>query len=88
MNLEFLTTFFAPVIVGVCLCVGYLVKRWVKDVDNRFIPTICAGVGLGLAVWIYWPALTPDVLLVGLFSGLAATGLHEAFRNLLNGGGE
>ena len=88
MNLEFLTTFFAPVIVGVCLCVGYLVKRWVKDVDNRFIPTICAGVGLLLAVWIFWPTLTPEVLLVGLFSGLAATGLHEAFVNLLNSGGK
>ena len=88
MNLEFLTTFFAPVIAGVCLCVGYLVKRWVKDVDNRFIPTICAIVGLGLAVWIHWPAVTPEVLLVGLFSGLAATGMHEAFVNLLNGGGK
>lgn len=86
MTIEFLTEFFAPVIVGVCMCVGYLVKRWVKDVDNRFIPTICAVVGLGLAVWINWHAVTPEVILTGLFSGLAATGLHEAFRNMIGGG--
>ena len=83
MQIDFLTEFFAPVIVGLCLCVGFVVKKWVKDVDNRFIPTICAVLGVGLAVWISFPTVTPEVVLTGLFSGLAATGLFEAFRNLI-----
>ena len=40
-DLGFLTEFMVPVIVGICLCVGYVVKKWIKDVDNKYIPTIC-----------------------------------------------
>lgn len=85
MNIEFLTDYFVPVIAGICLCLGYVVKAWVKDVDNKYIPAINALVGLGLAVWMHWPSLTPDVVLSGLFSGLAATGLYEALRGLIGG---
>ncbi len=82
-NIDFLNEFFAPVIVGICLCAGFVVKKWVADIDNKFIPTICAVLGVGLAVWINFPTVTPEVVLTGLFSGLAATGLFEALRNLL-----
>jgi len=82
MNIEFLTEYFVPVIVGICLCVGYVVKTSVP-VDNKYIPAINALLGLLLAVWIHVPDITPEVVLSGLFSGLAATGLYEAFRNLI-----
>ena len=85
MNIEFLTNYFVPVIAGICLCLGYVIKSWVKDVDNKYIPAINAVVGLGLAVWMHWPSVTPESLLSGLFSGLAATGLYEALRNLIGG---
>ena len=29
-----------PVVVGICLCTGFIVKKWVRDVDNKYIPTI------------------------------------------------
>ena len=41
-DLGFLADFMIPVIVGICLCVGYVIKKWVKDVDNKYIPTVCA----------------------------------------------
>lgn len=82
MNIEFLTEYFVPVIVGICLCVGYVVKTSVP-VDNKYIPAINAILGLLLAVWIHFEAITPEVILSGMFSGLAATGLYEAFRNLI-----
>lgn len=85
MNLDFLRGYCAPVIVGVCLCLGYIVKKWVADVDNKYIPTINGVVGLALALWVHNWALTPEIILTGLFSGLAATGLYEAFRNLVEG---
>ena len=53
--------------------------------DNKYIPTVNAVVGLTLALWVHNWALTPEIILTGLFSGLAATGLYEAFRNLLEG---
>ena len=44
-DLGFLADFMIPVIVGICLCVGYVIKKWVKDVDNKYIPTVCALLG-------------------------------------------
>ena len=82
MDLTFLQEFMVPVVVGICLCVGYVVKKWIADVNNKFIPTICAALGILLAAWIN-KGLTPDILLQGMFSGLAATGLHQMFKQLI-----
>lgn len=85
MNVEFLTDYMIPVIVGLCLCVGYIVKHWIKDVDNKIIPTVCAILGVGVAIWINgWNGITPEVILSGLFSGLASTGLHQAVKQYIN----
>ena len=51
-DLGFLADFMIPVIVGICLCVGYVIKKWVKDVDNKYIPTVCALLGVILSIWI------------------------------------
>ena len=82
MDISFLTDYMVPVIMGICLCAGYIVKHWVKDANNRIIPTLCAVLGVALAVWMHWPAVTPEVLLQGMASGLASTGLHQAVRQL------
>lgn len=84
MNIEFLTDYMVPVIMGICLCVGYIVKHWVKDADNRIIPTLCAVLGVVVAVWMNLPDITPDVLLTGMASGLASTGLHQALKLFTN----
>lgn len=84
MNIEFLTEYMTPVIVGLCLVVGYIVKHWIKDVDNKFIPTICAVLGVLMAVWMNWGAITPEVLLTGALSGLVSTGLHQLLKQYIN----
>ena len=82
--LEFLNEFSVPIIVGVCLCVGYMLKNIVPtDKINKFIPLIMGVLGLALNIWINF-ALTPDVLLGGLISGLGSTGLYEAFHQFVN----
>lgn len=83
--MEFLNDFMIPVIMGICLMVGYIVKHWIKDVDNKIIPTLCAVLGVVVAFWINWGNITPEVILSGLASGLASTGLHQAFTQLING---
>lgn len=83
MGIEFLSDFMIPVIVGICLLVGYIVKHWIKDVDNKIIPTLCAVLGVLLAIWVNWGNITPEVILSGLVSGLASTGLHQAFTQFL-----
>ena len=86
MGIEFLTDYMLPVIVGICLCIGYVLKKWVKDLDNKYIPTMCASLGVVLACCINGWKCNPDVILQGLFSGLAATGMHQAFVQLIKGG--
>lgn len=83
MDLGFLTEFTVPIIVSICLCVGYIVKNVIPNEDlNRFIPLIMGLLGVGLNVWING-AFTAEILLGGLFSGLASTGLYELFKNML-----
>lgn len=81
MDLTFLTNYAVPIIVGICLCVGYVLKNIVTtDVVNKYIPLIMAVLGVTLNTWMNM-SLTPEILLGGLVSGLASTGLYEAFKN-------
>lgn len=81
--MEFLNDFMLPIVFGICLCVGYIIKQWVDDVDNKYIPTICAVLGIILATWMSGWAVTPKVLLEGLFSGLSSVGAHQVFKQLI-----
>ena len=83
MDLTFLTNYAVPIIVGICLCVGYVLKNIVTtDVVNKYIPLIMAVLGVTLNTWMNM-SLTPEILLGGLVSGLASTGLYEAVKNFL-----
>ncbi len=86
MDITFLTNFAIPLIVGICLCLGYIIKNIVpNDNINRFIPLVMGIVGVLINVWVN-KAFTAEILLGGRFSGLASTGLYEMFRNLIKNG--
>lgn len=84
MGIEFLADYMIPVIVGICLLFGFVVKKWVKDVDNKWIPTLCCVLGIVLAIINDWDAITLYTILAGGVSGLASTGLHQAFTLLIS----
>ena len=48
MDLGFIVDMYVPMIVVACLIVGYIFKKWIKDVDNKWIPTIVTILGLVL----------------------------------------
>lgn len=81
--MEFLSEFMLPVVLGVCLCCGYIIKKWIKDLDNKYIPTIVAVLGIVLSAWISKWNITPEVILSGLVSGLASTGMHQLFKQFI-----
>lgn len=83
MNIEFLKDYIVPVIVGICLLFGFIVKKWIKDVDNKWIPTLCCILGILLAIVNDWGAITLATFLAGGVSGLASTGLHQLFAQLI-----
>lgn len=85
MDLSTLTQFLDLIVVGICLCVGYMIKTGFDKIPNKYIPLI-VGI-LGLAVKILMSlntGINAEVVLSGLFSGLASTGLYEAFKNIVN----
>ena len=83
MDLSFVTKYTVLVVLGICLCVGYIIKNLIpNDKINQYIPLIMGMLGLWLNVWISG-AINADVVLAGLFSGLASTGLFETFKNII-----
>lgn len=85
--MEFLKDYFEFIIIGICLCVGYIIKNILPgDKINRYIPLIMGTIGLVLAFWLNRFVFTPEVLLGGLVSGLASTGLHQTFKIFIEKG--
>ena len=62
---ELLNQGIMPIITIICLCIGYIMKHWIKDVDNRIIPTVVLIVGIVLAAWISHWTITPEILMTG-----------------------
>ncbi len=81
-DLEFLTQYVVLIILGICLCLGYIVKHSITFIPNKFIPLIMGIVGVILNIWMNGWKFTPDILLGGLASGLASTGAFEMVRNI------
>ena len=85
MDINILTQFANAIIVGICLCVGYVIKHSLDFIPNKYIPLIMACLGLALCICTNLFNITLEVVLTGLFSGLASTGCYEAFKNLIKG---
>ena len=82
--MDFLTEYSVPVIVGICLCIGFILKNLVTtDKINKFIPLIVAVIGVVVNAWLNTWAVTPEILLSGMFSGLASTGMHQLFKQFI-----
>lgn len=88
MDLSFLTNYINPLILGICLMVGYVIKEAVPKLPNRYIPLSALMMGTIIAIVIAYPGINAEVILGGMISGLASTGLYEMIRNLLNKDGK
>ena len=85
--MEFFEGYFEIITMGICLCIGYILKNIVPSEKlNRFIPLIMGLVGLVLSLWQNSFAVSPDIMLTGLISGLASTGMYEMFRQFIERG--
>ncbi len=87
MDLSFLTESVNIVILGICLCVGYVIKNIINTNDfNKYIPLIALILGTILSVVSNLDRITLNVILTGMVSGLASTGMYEMFKNLIGKG--
>ena len=86
--METFATYINPEVVAACLIVGFIVKKWVKDVDNKWIPTIVTVFGVLLAVVGNLDSVSVSVVVGGALSGLASTGMHQMFKQWIDNGGK
>lgn len=85
LNLEILKEFIVPVIVLLCLIIGYCIKHIPRfsAVSNAYIPTILAMIG-AVAYCYHLQKITLIAIVAGSFSGLVAVGLHQTFSQLID----
>lgn len=76
-------------IAVVCFLVAEIVKA--TNLDNKWLPVVCGVVGAVLGVAALYmgvpdfPASDPlTAAAVGIVSGLAATGAHQTYKQLVN----
>lgn len=90
MDINFLLDYINVVTLGICLCVGFALKyAEVFDwLGNQYIPLSMLTLGTIINILINWPGINAVVILGGMISGLASTGLYEMMRNLLDKDGK
>lgn len=89
MDINFLFDYINPIILGICLMVGFVLKTAFDKFPNKYIPLSALCMGTIIAILINLQSGTnAQVILGGMISGLASTGLYELLRNMLNKDGK
>ena len=82
MDLSFIQELYVPIVIIACLVIGYILKKWIVDLDNKFIPTILAVIGAGIGCLVA-KDITVELVIGGAVSGLASTGFHPVIKQLI-----
>lgn len=83
MDFAVLTENFVVVVLVACLILGYLIKTSFDFIPNKYIPTILAVVGAILNALV--SGVSVESVVYGATMGLASTGLHQAFKQWIEG---
>lgn len=82
--MEFITAYFIPVVLLAGLIVGYIMKNFLPT-DNKWIPLVLALLGAVLGC-VANKTVDLNSIVAGAMSGLAAVGLHQAFKQFIDDG--
>lgn len=82
MDLTFLNEFIVIITLTFCLGIGYVIKTSLDFIPNKYIPLIIGIIGIVFNCFVDG-VVNPIVIVSGLVSGLASTGMYELFRNLI-----
>lgn len=81
MSLDFISQMYIPIVLVACLCVGYVIKNFMPT-DNKWIPLIMLILGAVFAC-VYKNTLQFETIVAGAVTGLASTGFHQVFAQLI-----
>ena len=80
MDLSVIDAMVIPAITVACLCIGYVMKKWLPT-DDKWIPTILLVIGAVSGAVLF--GIDYEGIVKGMVSGLASVGLHQAFKQHL-----
>lgn len=69
------------VLIG-CLVVGWIMKKFLPT-DNKIIPMVM--VILGAIVFMLLEGFGVENIIIGAFTGAASTGMHQVFKQYIEG---
>lgn len=75
MNIDF-ETYLIPIITVGCMCVGFVMKKWLPT-DDKWIPTALLILGAISGAILF--GFQYEGIVKGMLSGLASVGLHQTF---------
>ena len=81
MSLDFIKEMYIPIVLVICLCVGFIAKKWLPT-DNKWIPTVVTILGAILGC-VSLGGVSLEGIAAGAVTGLASTGLHQLFSQLI-----
>lgn len=79
--MELLNNYTIEITVVLCLMVGYIIKQAMGNIKNEYIPLIVGVVGLIFNIYVNNFNISPLIIVQGLASGLASTGVFELKKN-------
>ena len=77
MNVDFIDEMIIPIITAACLCIGFVMKKWLPK-DDKWIPTVLCILGAISGLILF--GADYEGVVKGAVSGLAAVGLHQVFK--------
>ena len=80
MNVDFIDGMIMPIITAACLCIGFVMKKWMPT-DDKWIPTVLLIIGAISGLILF--GVDYEGIVKGMVSGLAAVGLHQVFKQHL-----
>lgn len=75
MSIDF-ETYLIPIITIGCMCVGFVMKKWIPT-DDKWIPTVLLVLGAISGAILF--GFEYEGIVKGMLSGLASVGLHQVF---------
>ena len=79
MTIDF-ENYLIPVIMIGCLCVGFVMKKWLPT-DDKWIPTVLLMLGALSGLILF--GFDYEGIVKGMLSGLASVGLHQVFYQFI-----
>ena len=76
--MENIQQFLNPIVIGLCLLIGNTLKSSIPKLRNEYIPLVLSGIGVVLLVTLN--GFSGTNVIVGIVSGLSATGAHQVYK--------